>query len=423
MVATSTPASRSAVSATGGAWKVNSLFCAVPWPSVIAVSRLTIVRSASASPGCAWPNTVRGLRASRVATRSMKWTSPAKLIVKAPGLRGGADVRGAGPDADGATGVATELSGPGVDGAGAGAGPLDVHPATARAATMQMSVRPLICDRAVRVTALASTYRHSARTRPTAGVSLPPNASPSEPAEPVRVAAGTSALDALREAGIELTGPRGAVVVRAADGVLKDLDWAPDADVEVEPVAAGLARTGWPCCGTPPRTCMAQAVQELFPGHPARHRPAHRGRLLLRLLPSPTRSPRTTSPRSRRRCARSSRPASASPAGRRPTTTPAPSWRDEPFKLELIGLKSAAPTRPTRPTRGRRRRADHVRQPRREVRRAGLEGPVPRPAPADHPAHPGVQADAQRGRLLARRREEPAAAAHLRHRLGQPRTS
>ena len=46
---------------------------------------------------------------------------------------------------------------------------------------------------------------------------------------------------------------------------------------------------------------------------------------------------------------------------------------------------------------------------------------MPRPAPADHPAHPGVQADAHRRRVLARQREEPAAAADLRHRLAVPR--
>ncbi len=71
--------------------------------------------------------------------------------------------------------------------------------------------------------------------------------------------------------------------------------------------------------------------------------------------------------------------------------------------------------------RGRRRRADHLRQRRPQDRRAVLEGPVPRPAPAHHPADPGVQADAHRRRLLARQREEPAAPADLRHRLGVPR--
>ena len=71
----------------------------------------------------------------------------------------------------------------------------------------------------------------------------------------------------------------------------------------------------------------------------------------------------------------------------------------EPYKLELIGLKGAAAGRGER--RGRRRRADHLRQPRRQDRRPALEGPLPRPAPAEHPRHPGVQAHALRRRLLA----------------------
>ena len=71
--------------------------------------------------------------------------------------------------------------------------------------------------------------------------------------------------------------------------------------------------------------------------------------------------------------------------------------------------------------RGRGDRADHLRQPGPGQRRAVLEGPVPRSAPADHEADPGVQADAQRRSLLAGEREERAAAADLRHRLGDPR--
>ena len=39
----------------------------------------------------------------------------------------------------------------------------------------------------------------------------------------------------------------------------------------------------------------------------------------------------------------------------------------------------------------------------------------------DHPRDPGVQAHALRGGVLARQREEPDAAAHLRHRVGEPR--
>ena len=101
-------------------------------------------------------------------------------------------------------------------------------------------------------------------------------------------------------------------------------------------------------------------------------------------------------------------------------TTRSPSSKDEPYKLELIGLKGAGHAEDAAEgaeRRGRRRRADHLRQPPPQ-RRGGLERPVPRPAPADHQADPGVQADAHRGGVLARRREEQAAPAHLRHRLG-----
>ncbi len=93
--------------------------------------------------------------------------------------------------------------------------------------------------------------------------------------------------------------------------------------------------------------------------------------------------------------------------------------QDEPYKIELIGLKGgSARGRRGRRRRGRRRRADHLRQPA-SRRRAGVEGPLPRPAPAHHQADPGVQADAHRRGVLARQREEQAAPAHLRHRLGE----
>jgi len=53
---------------------------------------------------------------------------------------------------------------------------------------------------------------------------------------PIRVAAGTTAMQALKDAGIPLKGPDGAVVVRdVASGDLKDLNWAPGADADVEP--------------------------------------------------------------------------------------------------------------------------------------------------------------------------------------------
>ncbi len=86
------------------------------------------------------------------------------------------------------------------------------------------------------------------------------------PVQTVMVPAGTTAADALREAGVELNGPSGAVVVRdLAAGELRDLAWAPQADAEVAPVAAespdGLAVLRHSAAHV-----MAQAVQDLFPG-------------------------------------------------------------------------------------------------------------------------------------------------------------
>jgi threonyl-tRNA synthetase len=83
---------------------------------------------------------------------------------------------------------------------------------------------------------------------------------------PIRVPAGTTAADALKEAGIPLKGPDGAVVARdLATGDLKDLAWAPDADAEVEPVPAASPE-GRAVIRHSTAHVLAQAVQELFPG-------------------------------------------------------------------------------------------------------------------------------------------------------------
>jgi threonyl-tRNA synthetase len=79
------------------------------------------------------------------------------------------------------------------------------------------------------------------------------------------VPAGTTAFDALRDGGVELTGPHGAVVVRDVDGVLRDLSWIPEADADVEPVAAQSA-DGLAVLRHSAAHAMAQAVQDLFPG-------------------------------------------------------------------------------------------------------------------------------------------------------------
>src|SRR3954469_5478525 len=73
-------------------------------------------------------------------------------------------------------------------------------------------------------------------------------------------------MQALKDAGIPLKGPDGAVVVRdVASGDLKDLNWAPEEDAEVEPVPAASA-DGRAVIRHSTAHVLAQAVQELFPG-------------------------------------------------------------------------------------------------------------------------------------------------------------
>src|SRR5262245_35480579 len=84
-------------------------------------------------------------------------------------------------------------------------------------------------------------------------------------AAPLRVAAGTTAGAAVRDAGLPSRGtPDAVVVVRDADGRLRDLGWPPDVAVEVEPVAAntddGRSVIRHSCAHV-----LAQAVQDMFP--------------------------------------------------------------------------------------------------------------------------------------------------------------
>jgi threonyl-tRNA synthetase len=83
---------------------------------------------------------------------------------------------------------------------------------------------------------------------------------------PIRVPGGTTAMQALKDAGVPLKGPDGAVVVReVSTGELKDLSWVPAADAEVEPVPAASA-DGRSVIRHSAAHVLAQAVQELFPG-------------------------------------------------------------------------------------------------------------------------------------------------------------
>ncbi|WP_280346198.1 threonine--tRNA ligase [Nocardia neocaledoniensis] len=87
---------------------------------------------------------------------------------------------------------------------------------------------------------------------------------PISPVALVRVPAGTTAGAAVREAGLPTKGPDTIVVVRDAEGALKDLSWIPDADVEVEPVAANT-EDGRSVIRHSAAHVLAQAVQQEFP--------------------------------------------------------------------------------------------------------------------------------------------------------------
>ncbi len=88
--------------------------------------------------------------------------------------------------------------------------------------------------------------------------------SPSTAAAAVQVAPGTTAAQALEAAGISLDGPDGAVVIRDADGVLHDLEWSPAEGCAVEPVAMSSPE-GRAVLRHSTAHVMAQAVQNLFP--------------------------------------------------------------------------------------------------------------------------------------------------------------
>jgi threonyl-tRNA synthetase len=88
---------------------------------------------------------------------------------------------------------------------------------------------------------------------------------PAHPAAPIRVLAGTTAAAAVRDAGLPGRGALDAVVVvRDADGKLRDLSWVPAKDAEVIPVAANTDE-GRSVIRHSTAHVLAQAVQDLFP--------------------------------------------------------------------------------------------------------------------------------------------------------------
>ncbi|MEV0731653.1 threonine--tRNA ligase [Polymorphospora sp. NPDC050346] len=83
-------------------------------------------------------------------------------------------------------------------------------------------------------------------------------------ADPVVVPAGTTAADAVAAAGLPTAGPKAVVVVRDADGQLRDLDWTPADDATVTPVAIDEP-DGLNVLRHSTAHVLAQAVQDIFP--------------------------------------------------------------------------------------------------------------------------------------------------------------
>jgi threonyl-tRNA synthetase len=154
------------------------------------------------------------------------------------------------------------------------------------------------------------------------------------------VAAGTTAADALREAGVDLTGPDGAVVVRDPDGLLKDLDWAPADETEVVAVPASSPE-GLAVLRHSAAHVMAQAVQDLFPGTLLGIGPPIEDGFYYDFLPSRPFTPEDIS-------AIEKKMTEIVKAGQRFSRRPIDDdearaeLANEKFKLELIGLKSSA---------------------------------------------------------------------------------
>ena len=166
---------------------------------------------------------------------------------------------------------------------------------------------------------------------------------PSRPAVPasVAVAAGTTAADALSAAGVPLTGPSGAVVVRdLGTGALKDLAWAPEADTEIEPVPLDSG-DGRAVLRHSTAHVMAQAVQDLFPGTRLGIGPPIDNGFYYDFLPDRPFTPEDLTRIDKRM---QEIVKAAQRFARRPVTDDEAraELAHEPFKLELIGLKGAA---------------------------------------------------------------------------------
>jgi threonyl-tRNA synthetase len=83
-------------------------------------------------------------------------------------------------------------------------------------------------------------------------------------ADSLVVPAGTTAGVAVAAAGLPSSGPKAVVVVRDGGGRLRDLDWVPELDTDVEPVALD-SPDGLNVLRHSAAHVLAQAVQDMFP--------------------------------------------------------------------------------------------------------------------------------------------------------------
>jgi threonyl-tRNA synthetase len=83
-------------------------------------------------------------------------------------------------------------------------------------------------------------------------------------ADRVVVPAGTTTSDAVKAAGLPMTGATAIVVVRDETGRLRDLEWAPEVETRVEPVAID-SPDGLAVLRHSTAHVLAQAVQDIFP--------------------------------------------------------------------------------------------------------------------------------------------------------------
>jgi threonyl-tRNA synthetase len=87
---------------------------------------------------------------------------------------------------------------------------------------------------------------------------------PAAVADRVVVPVGTTCADAIAVAGLPTTGAKAVVVVRDAEGNLRDLDWMPSEDAEIAPVSID-SPDGLNVLRHSTAHVLAQAVQDLFP--------------------------------------------------------------------------------------------------------------------------------------------------------------